>query len=153
MIQNKIHAGYPSLYLVTHEEQGAEAMILATIQELRDTFGHEWKLWAWTCTAGRFSADGTETFDEDPLAILDAVTGMEEKSIFIPRGLPPVSHIGRREYPLPIIFRKFKDTLFDLHDTEPELPDLILNDGKPWPSSCPWTTDPASPSQGRVTLA
>jgi SpoVK/Ycf46/Vps4 family AAA+-type ATPase len=113
MIQNKLRAGYPGLYLVTHEEQRAEAMILATVQELHDKHGQDWHLYAWTCTAGRFSADGTETSEEDPRQVLDAVAGLPEQSILILKDYHIFLSPDTATYPLPELYRAFKDALFD----------------------------------------
>ncbi len=123
MLTNKLRAGYPGLYLVTHEEQRAEAMIAAGIEKLNAVAGvsdpganHQpgsqnpataWQLHCWSVTTGRFNTDGTESApDDDPMSVLDAVAKMPEQSVLILKDY----HLFLAE-PNPLIYRKLKDTL------------------------------------------
>ena len=112
MIINKIRAGYPGLYLVTHEEQRAEAMILATVEDLKAKHGQEWQLFAWTIADGRYSADGTETFQEDALEVLAAIEGMPKFSLLILKDYHMLLDPATAIIPLPILLRKLKNALF-----------------------------------------
>jgi SpoVK/Ycf46/Vps4 family AAA+-type ATPase len=101
-IRDKIRAGYPGLFLLTHEEGRAEAMLTRVAAEL------SYQLFGWSITVGRFDAKtGEAASDEaDPMAVLDAVTGLPEKSLLILRDF----HAFFAE-PNPLLFRKLKDAL------------------------------------------
>ena len=98
----KLRAGYPGLYIVTHEEQRAEAILKATAAEIG------FSMFAWTISAGRFdTAETGSTYDEDALAVLECVTNLPEKTILVLKDY----HLFLAE-PNPLIFRKLKDALY-----------------------------------------
>ncbi|MEA3207887.1 MAG: hypothetical protein QOE70_944 [Chthoniobacter sp.] len=101
-IRDKVRAGYPGLFLLTHEEGRAEAMLAGVAEELG------YQLHAWSINAGRFDVRaGTVASDEqDPMAVLDAVPGLPEKCLLILRDF----HQFLAE-PNPMLFRKLKDAL------------------------------------------
>jgi AAA+ superfamily predicted ATPase len=98
-ITNKLRAGYPGIYIVTHEEARAEAALRKTAEELK------WKIFAWTITTGRFNVIDGQTYDEDVLGVLDSIEKLDEKSLLILKDY----HLHLDQ---PLIFRKLKDALF-----------------------------------------
>lgn len=80
-IRDKIRAGYPGLLLITHEEGRAEAMLTSVAE------GLDYELHAWSINSGRFDVRaGTLASDEqDPMAVLDAVLSLPEKTLLILR--------------------------------------------------------------------
>ncbi len=100
-ITNKLRAGYPGIYIVTHEEQRAEAALRDTAKELK------WKIFGWTVSQGRFDITTGEVFDEDQLAVLDGIEKLDEKTILVLKDY----HLILNE-PNAIIYRKLKDALF-----------------------------------------
>lgn len=105
-LTSKLRAGYPGLYIVTHEEQRAEAMLQATVAELKAKHNQQWSLFGWTIAQGRFDITTGEAFDEDQLGVLDAVAGLPEKSILVLKDY----HLILGE-PNPLVYRKLKDAL------------------------------------------
>jgi hypothetical protein len=88
------------LFLLTHEEGRAEAMLTRVADEL------SYHRFGWSITVGRFDAKiGEAASDEaDPMAVLDAVVSLPEKSLLILRDF----HAFFAE-PNPLLFRKLKD--------------------------------------------
>jgi AAA+ superfamily predicted ATPase len=100
-ITNKLRAGYPGIYIVTHEEQRAEAALLHTAKELK------WKIYGWTINHGRFDIATGESKEEDQLQVLDGLEGLPEKTILVLKDY----HLILNE-PNAAIYRKLKDALF-----------------------------------------
>jgi AAA+ superfamily predicted ATPase len=102
-ITNKIRAGYPGIYIVTHEEQRAEAELVRVAKELK------FKIQAWSVTHGRFDVtEGTVIAeDEDQLGVLKAIEGLPEKTLIVLKDY----HIILND-PNPMIYRLLKDALF-----------------------------------------
>jgi AAA+ superfamily predicted ATPase len=100
-ITNKIRAGYPGIYLITQEEQRAEAAIDAIARDL------DYHLHAWSVTTGRIDIrTGAAHGENGPDEILSAVTGLPEKSLLLLRDF----HMFLKE-PNPLIVRLLKDAL------------------------------------------
>lgn len=100
-ITSKLRAGYPGIYIVTHEEARAEAALRKTATELK------WTLFGWTLTAGRFNIETGQTTEENQLEVLDSVASLPEKSILVLKDY----HMMLAD-PNPIVYRKLKDALF-----------------------------------------
>lgn len=100
-ITNKIRAGYPGIYIVTHEEQRAEAALVKIAEELK------FRIFGWTISSGRFDIKSGETFEEDQLAVLDKLESLDEKTMLVLKDY----HLILNE-PNPIVYRKLKDALF-----------------------------------------
>lgn len=90
------------MFLLTHEEGRDEAMLGQVAGEL------DYRLFGWSITVGRFDArTGEASSDEvDPLAVLDAVVSLPEKSLLILRDF----HAFLAESN-PLLYRKLKDAL------------------------------------------
>lgn len=101
-IANYIRAGYPGLYLVSHEEQRVEQELLGVAKDTG--FG----LFAWSVTEGIMSAKSGDGIPEtqDPVAMLDAFARLPEKSILLLRDF----HLFLADAN-PMLFRKVKDAL------------------------------------------
>src|SRR5580765_4472473 len=100
-ITNKIRAGYPGIYIVSHEEQRAEAALVHIAKELK------WKIFGWTVNHGRFDITNGETFDEDQLEVLKKLESLDEKTILVLKDY----HIVLNE-PDAMLYRSLKDALF-----------------------------------------
>jgi len=97
-IRDKIRAGYPGIYLVSHEEPRAEAMLLRATQEI------SYHLHAWSITQGRLDVGSGATFDDaDPLAVLDSIGSLPESTVLVLRDY----HLFLAD-PNPLLYRKFK---------------------------------------------
>jgi len=71
-------AGYPGLFLVTHEEARAEAELKAAAGEIG------YKLHAWSITAGLTDTEtGASSDIPDPLAALEATDNLPERSLIL----------------------------------------------------------------------
>jgi SpoVK/Ycf46/Vps4 family AAA+-type ATPase len=100
-IQNYVRAGYPGIYLVSHEEQRVEAELKAVADALK------YGLFAWSATSGLVDTrDGGVRPAQEPL---DAVTAVGE--------LPDNSMVLLRDFHLflqdgnPVLIRALKDEL------------------------------------------
>jgi len=100
-ITNKLRAGYPGIYIVTHEEQRAEAELVHIAKELK------WKIFGWTISHGRFDVITGETFEEDQLAVLEKLESLDEKTILVLKDF----HIILSE-PDSMLYRRLKEALF-----------------------------------------
>lgn len=105
-ITNKLRAGYPGIYIVTHEEQRAEKALVQTAKELK------WKIFGWTVADGRFDITTGETFAEDQLEVLEKLESLDEKTILVLKDY----HLILNE-PNPLIYRKLKNALFHAKTT------------------------------------
>jgi ATP-dependent 26S proteasome regulatory subunit len=100
---NYVKAGYPGLYVISHEEQRVEAELQAVA---RDT---GFALHAWSLT------EGITTVAEEPQAIADTQAPIEMLKAF--DSLPERSILLARDFHIilsdkdPMIFRKLKDSL------------------------------------------
>ena len=103
-IKNYIRAGYPGIFITTHEEARAEGEIEAAVKEL-DGF----ELYAWSITQGIVSV-GAEpkaiTDTETPEGALEAFASQPPKSVLVLRDF----HAVLRE-PYPPLVRRLKDCL------------------------------------------
>jgi SpoVK/Ycf46/Vps4 family AAA+-type ATPase len=98
-ITHYIKAGYPCLYLVSHEEQRIERTITEAASATQRL------LFAWDIVKGRHEvAAGTIEAIDDPLAILESVQTMPENSLLLLRDFhlylstdfPAYAHLVRR---------------------------------------------------------
>lgn len=98
-ITNYIKAGYPCLYLVSHEEARIERTIAQAASQTQRL------LFAWDIVKGRHDvAEGTTEAIDDPLDILGSVATMPENSIlllrdfhlFLTSDFPAYAHLVRR---------------------------------------------------------
>jgi len=100
-IINYIRAGYPGLYLVSHEEQRVDGEMKAIAKELK------YSLVFWSAVDGLVdTAKSTATPANDPLEALLAVREMKEKTIILLRDF----HLFLVD-PNPILIRQLKDVL------------------------------------------
>ena len=100
-IINYIRAGYPGLYLVSHEEQRIDGEMKSIAQELK------YSLVFWSVVDGLVDmAKGTATAANDPLEALTAISEMKGKTIILLRDF----HLFLVD-PNPILIRQFKDVL------------------------------------------
>lgn len=100
-ISDKIRAGYPAVFVVSHEEQRAEAMLKGIADKLK------YSLHAWSITTGRVDTATGQAFDQqDPTEVLSAVRALPEKTILLLRDF----HLIVKE-PNPMIYRLLKDAL------------------------------------------
>ncbi|MBI5821399.1 MAG: AAA family ATPase [Verrucomicrobia bacterium] len=101
-LKRYIRAGYPGLYIVSHEEQRVEAELKAVADELKH------KLYAWSITDGMVdTATGSAIADcHDAVDTLKAVSEMPENSIVLLRDY----HLFFEEAN-PVTLRTFKDEL------------------------------------------
>lgn len=101
-IINYVRAGYPGLFIVSHEEKRVEAELLAVAEETG------FALYGWSLTEGVISSKGEVIPDSnDPLAVLDIFGKMDEKSILLLRDY----HLFLEQRD-PMLLRKLKDALF-----------------------------------------
>jgi ATP-dependent 26S proteasome regulatory subunit len=98
-ITNYIKAGYPCLYLVSHEEQRIERTVAQAATATSRL------LFAWDIVKGRHDiAEGTVEMIDSPADILASVATMPENSLLLLRDF----HLFLSE-PNPFIIRHFKD--------------------------------------------
>ena len=84
-IINYIRAGYPGLYLVSHEEQRVAVEMTRIAQELK------YNLVFWSVVDGLVDTQkGTNNSANDPLEALIAIQELKEKTLILLQGLPPV---------------------------------------------------------------
>jgi hypothetical protein len=94
-------AGYPGLFLVTHEEARAEAELKAAAEEIG------YKLHAWSITAGLINTESGASRDlPDPIAALEAAVDLPERSLVLMHDLHLFLEDGD-----PALMRQLKDTL------------------------------------------
>jgi AAA+ superfamily predicted ATPase len=100
-IINYIRAGYPGLYLVSHEEQRVALELTRIAKELK------YNLVFWSAADGLVNVEqNTTTAANDPLEALLAIQELKEKTIILLRDL----HLFLQD-PNPILIRKFKDVV------------------------------------------
>jgi AAA+ superfamily predicted ATPase len=100
-IINYIRAGYPGLYLVSHEEQRVAVEMTQIAKDLK------YNLVFWSAVDGLVNVDNkTTTAANDPLEALIAIQDMKEKTLIVLRDF----HLFLQD-PNPILIRKLKDVL------------------------------------------
>ena len=101
-IINYIRAGYPGLYLISHEEQRVNAEMIAVAKEL------QYSLFFWSVVDGLIDPLKAQQVKEvnDPLEALIAVQELKEQSIVLLKDF----HLFLAD-PNPILIRQFKDVL------------------------------------------
>jgi hypothetical protein len=100
-IINYIRAGYPGLYLVSHEEQRVALEMTRIAQELH------YSLVFWSVVDGLVDTQkGTNNSANDPLEALIAIKDLKEKTLILLRDL----HLFLQD-PNPILIRQLKDLL------------------------------------------
>ncbi len=100
-IINHIRAGYPGLYLVSHEEQRVNLEMKSIARELK------YNLVLWSAVDGLVdTAKNTATAANDPLEAVLAIRDMKEKTIILLRDF----HLFLQD-PNPILIRQLKDVL------------------------------------------
>lgn len=100
-ITNYIRAGYPGIYIVSHEEQRVEAELKAVADAL------DYKLFAWSTTAGLVdTADGQIRQANDPMEAIEAVAELPENSLVLLRDFHLFLEDGN-----PVLIRAIKDEL------------------------------------------
>ena len=100
-IINYIRAGYPGLYLVSHEEQRVAVAMTRIAQELK------YNLVFWSVVDGLVDVEkGTNNTANDPLEALIAIRNMKEKTLILLRDF----HLFLQD-PNPILIRQLKYVL------------------------------------------
>jgi len=100
-ITNYIRAGYPGIYLVSHEESRVEAELKAISKAIK------YRLYAWSATEGMIdTADGTARSANDPLEAVTAVGELPENSVVLLRDF----HLFLQDSN-PVLIRAIKDAL------------------------------------------
>src|SRR5208282_4030467 len=100
-IINYIRAGYPGLYLVSHEEQRVALEMTRIAQELK------YNLVFWSVVDGLVDTQkGTNNSANDPLEALIAIKDLKEKTLILLRDF----HLFLQD-PNPILIRQLKDVL------------------------------------------
>jgi hypothetical protein len=98
---NYIRAGYPGLYLVSHEEQRVDGEIKSIAKELK------YNLVLWSAVDGLVdTAKATASGANDPLEALLAIREMRKETIILFRDF----HLSLSD-PNPILIRQLKDVL------------------------------------------
>ena len=100
-ITNYVRAGYPGVYLVSHEEQRVEGELKAVAAALK------YRLFAWSATEGLVdTADGSAKQANDPLEAVAAVGELPENTIVLLRDFHLFLQDGN-----PVLIRAVKDSL------------------------------------------
>ncbi len=101
-IASYLRAGYPGLYLVSHEEQRVEAEVLAAAKKIG------FSVWAWSlCSSLIDVANGKVVPEkEDPIAMLEHVNTITEKSVVLLRDFHTMMDDRN-----PVLSRKLRETL------------------------------------------
>lgn len=100
-ITNYIRAGYPGLYLVSHEEQRVDGEMKAIAQELK------YDLHLWSVVDGLVeSKKGQTRAANDPMEVLTIIPELKEQSIVLLRDF----HLFLQD-PNPVLIRQFKNVL------------------------------------------
>jgi ATP-dependent 26S proteasome regulatory subunit len=100
-ITNYIRAGYPGIYLLSHEEQRVEAELKAVAAALK------YRLWAWSATEGLVDTeDGAVRQANDPLEAVTAAGELPENSIVLLRDFHAFLQDAN-----PVLVRALKDEL------------------------------------------
>jgi SpoVK/Ycf46/Vps4 family AAA+-type ATPase len=100
-IVNYIRAGYPGLYLVSHEETRAEAEVKAAAQATNHSLA------AWSATTGLVdTSDGRVLAGEDPMEAVTALAALPDDTVAVFRDL----HLFLQDSN-PVLVRALKDAL------------------------------------------
>jgi SpoVK/Ycf46/Vps4 family AAA+-type ATPase len=101
-IANYIRAGYPGLFIITHEETRVSALM----KDIAEATG--WNLFPWSCTEGITNIAGEKEIHdtESPIAALDKAQELKPKSILFLRDF----HIMMDEKN-PVLYRMLRDRL------------------------------------------
>lgn len=100
-IINYIRAGYPGIYLVSHEEARVEAEMKHIAQVL------EHKLYAWSIAEGLVdTADGHVTQAKDPLEMMEALDGLPEDTLILLKDFHQFLEEAN-----PVLVRRVKESL------------------------------------------
>jgi ATP-dependent 26S proteasome regulatory subunit len=105
-IANYIKAGYPGLFIVSHEESRVEAELAGA---MKDNKLKDFHLHAWSITEGLVSiSKDAQAIDDtqEPVAMLAQFDKLPERSIVLARDL----HMALTD-PNPVLYRKLKDSL------------------------------------------
>src|SRR3954462_4596668 len=96
-----VRAGYPGLYLVSHEEQRVIAELIQISKEL------EYALSVWSAVDGLVEIKTGKSIDaNDPLAALIEIEKLEERTVIVLQDF----HLFLSD-PNPVLLRKLKDVL------------------------------------------
>lgn len=108
-IHNYLKAGCAGIFVISHEETRVEADIAATLGHMAD-----WQLFTWSVTRGldrvnvETGADiETISNTEEPVAMLEAVANLPEKSVVMLRDF----HAWIPKDANPVLVRKLRDTI------------------------------------------
>lgn len=101
-IINYIRAGYPGLYLVSHEEQRVDAELIEVAREIK------YDLFFWSCVDGLIDQQKGKQVKEanDPLEALIGIQELKERSVVLLRDF----HLFLAD-PNPVLIRQLKDVL------------------------------------------
>jgi AAA+ superfamily predicted ATPase len=105
-IINYLRAGYPALYLVSHEEQRIERLLAEVAKETPRS------LYAWSISTGRQNVtDGSVESLHDPVEVLDGILSMPDDSLLLLRDF---HFFMTPDYPMhAVLIRKFKESLYN----------------------------------------
>lgn len=100
-IKSYIQAGYPGVYLVSHEEQRVESLLKSVAGET------QFELWAWSLTMGLANTRTGQVISTDnEMDMLAKFDALPQRSIVVARDFH--MHLGD---PNPLLFRQLKDSL------------------------------------------
>ncbi|MEA3210773.1 MAG: hypothetical protein QOE70_3830 [Chthoniobacter sp.] len=110
-ITHYIRAGYPGLYLVSHEEQRVEAELKAVVEGLNQQTPNPdelpYQLHAWSITTGLINVqNGSRRDCNEPMEALIALGDLPDNSIILLRDFHQFF-----DDPNPVLIRKLKDEL------------------------------------------
>lgn len=102
-IVNYIRAGYPGLYILSHEEARVEKELAAAAKDAK------FKLFSWTITRGLCDDEGTEIKDtQEPVEMLRSFGTLPEKSVLIAEDFHAMLKDAN-----PVLVRLLKEALRD----------------------------------------
>lgn len=109
-IINYIKAGYPGLFVVSHEEPRVEAIMREVLEALNKTVsdGEEFTLRAWSVTEGviDISRNGRNLGAQDPMELLAQFMDAPDRTVYLLRDFHPFT-----EDKNPLVHRKIRDCL------------------------------------------
>jgi AAA+ superfamily predicted ATPase len=111
-IINYIKAGYPGLFVLSHEETRVEAAMRDVVDALNSKIGQSddpFQLCAWSCSEGvvNVSREGQKISDtEDPISMLNAFLAADDRTIYLLRDF----HLFTEDRN-PLVWRKLRDCL------------------------------------------
>jgi SpoVK/Ycf46/Vps4 family AAA+-type ATPase len=105
-----LRAGYPILYVVSHEERRVSSTLIGIVAKHNSSSGHRSKFFEWSCTEGTSVYEGdskTEQFEghDNPLEILDFIESYKKTGVFM---LKDFGHF-LNEGPAYLVQRKLRD--------------------------------------------